>query len=270
VEVGPLRLEVSPAEIACAAGDQVAVTATTEGGVRAAVDFTVLGDGAWITSVQRDRGTATLACEAAGQGALLVEAAGARAVVPIAVQPPPLGTLAVSVSPAAVSLINGTSTTLDARVTSTLAGVSTEARFSSSDTSVVVVDSVFGVVRSVAPGTATVFAAARADRRVQAQATVTVTRGSSLANGINVSPPAMVLLVADSARITASVQLTRDAPPGTSREVIFTSSDPSVAVVSAKGWVRGLAQGNASIFVAPVVAPLLRGRVAVAVRVPMP
>lgn len=264
------RLDVTPAAVACVAGDAVRLDATVDGGHAAAVAFGVDGDAAWLVAVARDRGTATVACEAAGRAVVTVEGAGRRVLVPVTVQPPPAGTLRATVAPSALALVAGTTAYLDGRVESSRAGVSTDVRYSTRDTAVAVVDSIFGLVRATGAGTTTLVAAARADRRVTAEATVVVTRSSTLVTAIFPAPPALAIDVGDSARVSATIQLAATAPPGTSRAVAFATSDAAVAVVSPDGVVRGVGPGTTTILLSPVAAPLLRARVAVSVRAPLP
>jgi len=132
------------------------------------------------------------------------------------------------------------------------------------------VDSLFGVVTATGPGTATVTAAARADRRVRATTTVTVVRGSAFVGAFTLAQTVVSLLVGDTARVRATVELAPNAPPGTSRAVLFRSDDPTIAVVSPDGVVRGLSQGSTVIIAAPAAAPRIEGRVGVVVGVPAP
>ncbi len=265
----PITLSVAPTAIACVAGDQVTLTATVTGGP-ATTAFTALGGAVWIASADRTRGVAAVACEAAGSGRVSVDAGGTQLVVPASVQPPPAGTLHVSVSPSTLSLVSGTTAALTAQVTSTRPGVTTDARFTTPDTSVAFVDSLFGIVRAVAPGTTTVSVQARGDRTVRVAVPVTVTRSSALVTSITAGPSSVLLVVGDSVRIGTAVQLATTAPAGTSRAVTYESSDPAVATVSAAGVVRGTGQGIAIVTAAPVAAPLLRARIFVTVRVPAP
>jgi hypothetical protein len=263
------RLAVTPADVACVAGDQVALAAT-DGDRAVPATFTVTGDGAWLATVDRARGSATLRCEAAGDGVVAVEGAGQHVGVPVTVDPPPDGTLRLTLTPDTLSLVNGTAAPLVARVTSTRPGERTEPRYRSDDTAVAEVDSVFGLVTATGPGTAVVTAAARADRRVRATATVMVVRGSTFVDALTLSPAALSMVVGDSGRVVATVQLAPNAPPGTSRAVLFRSDDPTVAVVSSAGVVRGVGQGGTYIVAAPAAAPRIVARVPVAIRVPAP
>jgi hypothetical protein len=262
-------LTVSPASVACTAGDAVALEATV-GGRRAPASFTVAGDGAWLTDVRRDQGTASVACEAEGRGDVFVEAAGRRATVPVVVAPAPAAGVRVSVAPASIALVSGTTAWIDGRAVVARPGASDGVRYRSLDTTVAAVDSVFGLVRATGPGATSVLAEARANRAVRAAASVAVVRTGTLVVAIFPNVSALTLGLGDSARVTAGLQLAPGAPPATSRALVFTTTDPSVAVVSPTGWVRAVGQGVGSVLIAPAVAPLLRTRVVVTVSVPAP
>ncbi|AHG89123.1 Ig domain protein group 2 domain protein [Gemmatirosa kalamazoonensis] len=266
-DAGALR--VDPAAVTCVAGDRVELRAT-EAGRPTAATFTVEGDPAWLASVRRDRGAATLVCEAAGRGGIAVERGTTRVVVPVVVDPPPDGTLRVTLAPETLTLVNGTSAPVHALVSSARTGVSTDARFTTSDTAVATVDSLLGLVTATGPGTTTIVAAARADRRVRATARVTVTRASALAVALTTSPGSVAVLIGDSARVSATVQLADTAPPGTSRAVRYSSENTAVAEVSPSGVVRGIAAGGTTIVATAVVAPGLKSRIPVTVFVPAP
>jgi uncharacterized protein YjdB len=105
---------------------------------------------------------------------------------------------------------------------------------------------------------------------VRAGATVSVVRGSTLANGITMVPVGMRLLVGDSARVTTTVLLTSTAPAGTSRAVTYESADPAIAVVSPDGVVRGVGPGSTVVIASAVAAPRLQAQVVVTVLVPAP
>ena len=260
---------VAPSRVACVAGDRVALAATADGRSVPAT-FTVRGDGAWLAGVARDRGSATLVCEAEGSGSVLVESAGGSAVVDVRVDPPPAGTLRLTLAPAALSLVNGNAAPLSAVITSARPGVSTAPRFYSTDPSIATVDSIFGLVTAAGPGTVQVVAAARADRGVRETATVSVTRGSAFAVGLAVAPSGLRLVLGDSGRVLATVQLATTAPSGTSRAVSWATDDPRVAVVSPNGVVRAVGQGTTFILAAAVAAPKLAAGVPVTVTVPPP
>jgi hypothetical protein len=260
-------LAVAPDRVACVAGDRIELAATADGRSVPAT-FTVRGDGAWLAAVARDRGSATLVCEAEGSGSVLVESAGGTAVVDVHVDPPPTGTLRLTLTPAALSLVNGTAAPLSAAISSARPGVSTAPRFYSTDPSIATVDSIFGLVTAAGPGTVAIVAAARADRGVRQTATVTVTRGSAFAVSLVVSPAGFRLVVGDSGRAQATVQLATTAPAGTSRAVNWATDDPRVAVVSPNGVVRAVGQGTTFVLATAVAAPKLAAGVPVTVIVP--
>lgn len=265
--VAPAHVTLVPATVACAVGERVPVRVD---GSRLPGTITVTGRSAWLVDAHPERGTATLVCEAVGTDLLSADVGGAHVLAPVTVNPPPLGTVSITLAPQTLTLVNGASTALAAAVSTTLADAALDARYASSDTAIVVVDSVLGIARATGIGTATITARARADRRASATTAVTVTRGSLLAVGLSVSPSVLTLALGRSGAIAVFVQLARDAPAGTSRAVAFTSDDPTIATVSPTGIVTGVGQGTTTITMNPVVAPLLRARVPVTVFVPAP
>jgi uncharacterized protein YjdB len=205
-----------------------------------------------------------------GTSAIGISAPGASVAVPVTVRAAPAGAIQLSVAPAALAMTNGTTSWVAATIASSLPDASTEARYASSDTTIVAVDSTTGQVRATGRGTATVVARARADTAVQRATTVSVTPGSEIVTGLAVSTPPLSLVVGDSARVVATVFLSRTAPPTTSRALTFAPIDSQVVRVSPTGVVRALRAGGTVILVAPVAAPLIRALVTVYVFEPAP
>src|SRR5689334_21767382 len=108
--------------------------------------------------------------------------------VPVTVRAPAPGTVRLTVSPAAVTMVNGSTAWLDAAVATTRPGISTGARFVSADTTVVAVDYASGTLRATGPGTTEVFVVSHADPSAEALVPVTVTRGSAVAQGLAFEP----------------------------------------------------------------------------------
>ena len=126
--------------------------------------------------------------------------------------------------------------------------------WSSGDEAVATVDSA-GVVTATGNGTATV--TARADG-ASGSAMATVIQ---VADSVLVSPPARMFGVGDTLRLTAeAIDANGHAVGGTT--FAWTSSDVSVASVDYSGFVRGLAEGRATITAAAGDA---RGRAEIAV-----
>lgn len=263
----PVTLTAVPNVVACAAGERVPLTIS--GAPRStAFDFALGADLVSLSDVDRARGTATIQCAAVGTTMLLASAANSIVSVPIVVRAAAPGAIRVAVAPSAIAMTNGTSAWVTARVTSSVAGASTDVRYVSDDTAVVVVDSISGQLRATGRGDALVFALARADRSARAATTVSVVPGGTLVSSLAIQTASLALVVGDTARVAADVFLTAAAPPTTSRLPAFASTDSTVLRVSADGTVRALRAGSATIVVSAVAAPLIRGNVAVVVRVP--
>jgi len=265
---GTSALAASPAVVACAAGERVRVAVGGGGG--APLDFALANDRVALADVDRVRGTASVVCAAMGTSVIAVSAAGATLAVPVTVRAAAPGAIALSLAPGALAMTNGTTSWVTASVTSSLPDASTDARYASSDTTIVAVDSITGQVRATGRGQATVVARARADTTVHRDATVTVTPGSVIVASLAVSTPPLSLIVGDSARVVATVFLNGTAPPTTSRALTFMPIDSQIVRVSPTGAVRALRAGNTAIYVAPVAAPLIRAVVTVFVFEPVP
>ena len=150
-------------------------------------------------------------------------------------------TPSISISNSSLSLVAGTTKTLTATVSN---ASNTNVTWSSSNTSIATVNN--GVVTGVASGAATITATAAADSSVKATCAVTVTAAPSGSLTVTQSPTGTIavgasgytLYVADSSG-TAISRL----------ECTFTSSNSSVATVSAYGTISALANGTATITV---------------------
>jgi hypothetical protein len=84
--------------------------------------------------------------------------------------------------------------------------------------------------------------------------------------GITVMPGAMTLQTGATQQLEAMVTLRPDAPAGTSRGVLYASSDTTVATVSPTGLVTGRRNGTAAITVAMAASPTTTRTVPVTVR----
>lgn len=146
---------------------------------------------------------------------------------------------AISLNKASTTLRAGTTETLTATVTPENA---TDAVvWSSSDEVVATV--VDGVVTAVAKGTATITAASASDRTIKAECLVTVLAPVAV-TGVTLNKSATTLLVGWTETLTATV-----APEdATNKDVVWTSSDESVATVE-NGVVTAVAKGTADITV---------------------
>jgi uncharacterized protein YjdB len=113
-------------------------------------------------------------------------------------------------------------------------------RWTTSDPAVAVVSET-GLVTAIAPGTATITAAAE---EVTGAATVVVTPVA--VGAVLVNPGLRSLGVGDTVRLAAEVRDTRGAALA-ERRVAWSSSNPGVAAVDGGGLVTALAPGNAEI-----------------------
>jgi formylglycine-generating enzyme required for sulfatase activity len=197
---------------------------------------TVTGAGV-VTGVAPGSATLTLTCTGSGTGfgttTLTATAAATVRLVPVA---------AVSVSPAAASLVVGATQqlTASARDASGNALTGRAVSWTSSAASVATV-SAQGVVTAVAAGTSTITATVEG---VTGSATVTVATAPVAA--VTVSPVTTTLVVGGTQQLTASA---RDAAGNalTGRQVTWASSAPAVATVSTLGVVTAVAAGSATI-----------------------
>lgn len=118
--------------------------------------------------------------------------------------------------------------------------------WSSSNTSVAQVDQ-NGTVTAIKNGTATI-KATTADGGFSAQCTVTVKEKTVAVQGIEISKETMQMVIGDTGKLNATV-LPLDS---TNKNVIWKSSDNSVATVDANGNVAAVGQGKATISVKTV------------------
>jgi uncharacterized protein YjdB len=150
---------------------------------------------------------------------------------------------AVVVTPAQVLVQQGATSQLSAQVLDSQGRVvpNSQVTFSSSDNAIATVSS-SGLVSGVAPGKVTI-SATSAGLTGTAQVTVT-----PIPVGRVVVTPASPT-IAIGTTITLSAQaLSASGQPLTGRTVVWSSSLPSIASVSAQGVVTGLAAGNTVVF----------------------
>lgn len=135
-------------------------------------------------------------------------------------------------------------------------GATTAVTWSSESPAVATV-SADGVVSAVAPGTATIRATSTAAPSVSGTLGVTV----RAARSITLSPLTATISVGATQAVTAAVQL----DPGESTTLIWRSSTPAAATVSATGVVTGVSLGTALITALAAADTTVRASMAVTV-----
>lgn len=114
-------------------------------------------------------------------------------------------------------------------------------------------------VRAVAAGTATIVVSARVNgKQAEARAVITVI---PIVRAIALAPSPARVVVGGTLAITPTV--TADA--GASALLVWSTSDPARASVSAMGLVTGLAPGNVTVTAASVATPTVSGQLQVVV-----
>ena len=264
-------LTLNPASVSCTAGTSTAVGVTVTGATGTpTVTFTGSGSGFTVTG----SGTgATVACTTAGSGVINVAVTangqtvtGSIPVTVNAAQPP---IQAVSVSPTQATIAVGATTQLTPTVIAATTGANTAVTYTSLQTNIATVDA-NGVVRGVAPGTATIRVASVASPSIVATAVITVVPTSAFVQSLTVQPSNVTLQTGATQTVASTVTLAPGAPAGTSQGVTYTSSDTSVVRVSATGVITAVRNGTAVVTVASVAAPGVTQAISVTVRDPAP
>jgi hypothetical protein len=136
--------------------------------------------------------------------------------------------------------------------------------YESSDPSVATVDE-GGIVRALKPGTTTVTATSVADPALSAECEIIVVDYRQPITGIRLDHSELTLEQGESGQLNATVE----PEEASGRELVWTSSDPSVAAVDGSGLVTGLRPGMAIVSVASDDSGTVRAEAAVTVR-PLP
>jgi len=240
VTVDVARLEVTPGTASVQAGASVPLTARAFDADGNPITSPVLRWSSSDVAVATVATTGVVTTLAPGSARIAVSSMGRSAVSTITVLPRPVAS--ISISPTQTSVIVGrttrlTATALDA-TGAPLAGRTIT--FTSSDASVATIRS-DGTVTGIAPGSATIVATSEGR---SAQAAVTV--GLPPVQTVTVAPSRDTLVVNGTRAFTAQL---RDANGAviTDRPVTWTSSNTTVAIVSATGAVVALAPGSAVI-----------------------
>jgi len=240
VTVDVARLEVTPGTASVQAGASVPLTARAFDADGNPITSPVLRWSSSDVAVATVATTGVVTTLAPGSARIAVSSMGRSAVSTITVLPRPVAS--ISISPTQTSVIVGrttrlTATALDA-TGAPLAGRTIT--FTSSDASVATIRS-DGTVTGIAPGSATIVATSEGR---SAQAAVTV--GLPPVQTVTVAPSRDTLVVNGTRAFTAQL---RDANGAViiDRPVTWTSSNTTVAIVSATGAVVALAPGSAVI-----------------------
>ncbi len=149
------------------------------------------------------------------------------------------GVLSIAISPTSDSLLVGQSQSVTASVVAT-GGLPTTVIFRTNAAGVATV-SASGLVTAVGAGTATITAIATADTTKRATATITVV--APAVQSVTISPTSASLMVGQSQALNAVVTTTGGLPT----TVVFRTSAPGVATVSASGVVSAVSGGSALI-----------------------
>ena len=147
----------------------------------------------------------------------------------------------VTISPTNVTLEKGATVTLSVEVTVSGSITDKTVKWSSSNESVAKVDS-NGKVTAVGPGSATITATSNADKNQKATCAVEVKSGVVAVTAVKLNKNALELAVNETGQLTATVE-----PANADQEVLWSSSNPSVASVSSSGVVTAHAAGEATI-----------------------
>lgn len=169
----------------------------------------------------------------------------------------------VRVSPSTLVLPKGQKRKLQGTVVYTTGLQDSTITWSSSDDTILAVNTGTGEVTAVREGTASVVAAATRDPAVFATVEVTVRAGAEGVTLVTVDPTEVALAVGDSAPLSAIVKKTDGT---TDTNVTYKSSNPSVATVTEyEGLVSGAAPGTATITVTSTLDPTKKATVKVTV-----
>jgi uncharacterized protein YjdB len=198
----------------------------------------------WSTSnaaVATVTSTGVVTAQAPGNAVITATSEGksGTSAVTVAALPPN----AVVITPAQVVVQQGATWQLTAQVLDAQGRVvpNSQVTFSSSDNAIATVSS-SGLVSGVAPGKVTI-SATSAGLTGTAQVTVT----SIPVGRVVVTPASPTIAIGTTITLTAQA-LSASGQPLTGRTVVWSSSLPNIASVSAQGVVTGLAAGNTVVF----------------------
>ena len=232
-------VEVQPPAVTVGVGQSVTLSAVTKdasGNVLTGRSIT------WTTSngsIATVTSSGVVSAVAPGTATITATSEGKSGTATITVAVP---VATVTVQPNSVSIVQGSTSTL-AAVTKDASGNTLTGRSITWTTSngAVATVATTGVVTAVAPGTATITATSEGK---SGTATVTVTPPPVAT--VTVSPSPATVIVQNAVTLTAT---TKDANGNTltGRAITWTTSNASIATVSASGVVTGVAPGTATI-----------------------
>ena len=169
------------------------------------------------------------------------DGSGVKASCVVAVEKKVVAVSSITLSQSSATLTEGETLTLTATVTPNNA-TDKSITWSSSNTTVATVDA-DGVVTAIAPGTATITAAANDGSGVTAACEVTVEKKVILVSQIILSQTSAILTEGETLTLTATV--TPDNADNTT--ISWSSSNEDIAMVSSKGKVVAMGVGTATI-----------------------
>ncbi len=242
------RKEVEEVEVANVAVSQSSLT--LEIGESANLTATVSPSNAtnkvvtWISTNQQvatvNNGTVTAVSPGTTQ--IIAAAGGKSGSCSVTVEKPPVAVASVSLDKSEVTLKKGETTTLKVTVSPSDAN-NKNVKWVSSDAEVAMVDN-NGKVSAIAPGSAVIFVITD-DGGLAASCTVTVNPTSVPVESVSLSDTGVRIIEGNNTTLKVSV----NPKNATEKEVLFSSSDESVATVNAKGVVSGVKEGTATITV---------------------
>lgn len=157
----------------------------------------------------------------------------------VTVNPKP-AVLSVTIPSSPPALIQGTTAQLAATVTA-VGGAPTAVNWSTSAAGIATV-SPSGLVTAVSPGNVTITATSVFDGTKQASAAIRVD-ANAIVLSVSVGPATLSIARGDNGQLTATVTVGNNA----SQQVVWSSSNETVATVNQAGRVTGVAAGNATI-----------------------
>lgn len=252
----PTRLDLSTSTVslgAIGASEQISATVrNASGGAISGASVNWSSEDITVADVAGAGTTAVITARAPGR--TTVRAQVGSFAQDIAVQV--LAVRGLTVTPTTGNLRAGDQLTLVATLDAEQGAVP-DVRWSSENPGVAIVSS-GGVVTAVMPGSAVIRATAVADARVSATALLTI----QSARSVRIVGAPTTLRIGDQASLGSSI----DIDSTQSREVLWSSSQPSIASISSTGVITALATGTTTLRLSSVAEPRLQDSVRLEVR----